>query len=138
MLNTRNMIGEPKLQIYDVDKLSLYAHLVQEGLLPHQGIIYLGQKHNVWLVDFRKNPSDPTYCTTIHQSQFPESQYFLDEVYDTEYRVTGKEHMVHFTREKNQLIVSYQRKKHKITPQSLQATPVDHVEARYMIEPVMN
>ena len=138
MLNTRNLIGEPKLQIYDIDKLTLYAYLVHEGLLPSKGIIYLGQKHNVWLVDFEKDPSDPAYCATIHQSQFPEGEYFLDEVYDGEYWQAGKKRMVYFTQEKDQLIASYQGKVHTLTPEALQLTPVQHVEAKYMIEPVMN
>ncbi|MEI7562220.1 MAG: hypothetical protein WCJ39_00400 [bacterium] len=108
MLNTWNLIGEPKLQIYDVDKLRVYAHLVQTGFLPPKGIIYLGQKHNVWLVDFSKDPSDRAYCSTIHQSQFPEEDYFLDEVYDDTYWQAGQEKMLHFVQEEDQLLVSFQ------------------------------
>lgn len=138
ILNTRNLIGEPKLQIYDVDKLTVYAYLVREGLLPSKGIIYLGQKHNVWLIDFDKDPSDPAYCSTIQQSQFPEEAYFLDEVYDDSYWQAGQEKMVHFTQEKDQLLASFQWKTQKISPQALHLTSTDHVEAKYMIAPVIN
>ena len=124
--------------MWDVDKLSLYAHLVREGFLPHHGIIYLGQKHNVWLVDFAKDPSDEGYCTTITQHQLPAGDYFLDEVYDTAYRLTGLQNMVHLTWKEGKLHVVYQDKTHELTPQSLQLQATYHIEANYMIQPVMN
>ncbi|MFA7717569.1 MAG: hypothetical protein WC875_02545, partial [Candidatus Absconditabacterales bacterium] len=45
MLNTLNMFQENKIQIFETNKLTLFAYLVKAGLLPDKGIIYLGQKH---------------------------------------------------------------------------------------------
>jgi hypothetical protein len=46
--------------------------------------------------------------------------------------------MVHFIQEKDQLLVSFQWKSREITPKALHLTATNHVEAKYMIEPVMN
>lgn len=133
MLNMLNAVLEKKIQIYSTDKLALFAQLVDRKILPPVGAIYLGQKHKVWLVDFAHKPLIPI-DTNINDIP---ADAFLDEVYDS-YRPTGVEHMVHFSQEKDKVFVSYQDKKHEISIQDLHVEPSEHVEAKYMIEPVLN
>jgi len=96
MLNTLNMFQEKKIQIFEVDKLTLFAHLVKIGLLPDQGIIYLGQKHNVWLGDFANGIPDADHYKVISLSEIPAGA-FLDEVHDETYRPQGIKNMLKFT-----------------------------------------
>jgi tRNA A37 threonylcarbamoyladenosine modification protein TsaB len=95
MLNTLNMFQKDKIQIFEVDKLTLFGHLVKAGLLPEKGIIYLGQKHNVWLADFSKGQPISSECKL---TDIP-TDAFLDEVHDETYRPQGIENMITFTNE---------------------------------------
>lgn len=133
MLNMLNAVAEPKIQIFSVDKLTLFAHLVEQKVLPAIWAIYLWQKHNIWLTDFTTNP--PT-TKEIKISELP-ADVFLDEVCD-QYRPNWTENMIHFSNQKDKLFVTYQDKKHEIIIQDLNIKPTVHVEADYMIEPVLN
>lgn len=133
MLNMLNAVVEPKIQIFSVDKLTLFAYLVEKKVLPAHWAIYLGQKHNIWLTDFMTNL--PT-TKEIKLSELP-TDVFLDEVYDP-YRPNGNEHMIHFTHKKDKIFVNYKDKKQEITIKDLNLQPIVHVEANYMIEPVLN
>jgi hypothetical protein len=125
---------EYKIQIFEVDKLTLFAHLVKAGLLPPQGIVYLGQKHNVWLGDFSQMPPVMNECklTTIP------AHAFLDEVHDETYRPQGTKNMIKFTNEKWKIYANYQNKRHEITIHDLKLEPVTEVQANYMIQPILN
>ena len=133
MLNMLNAVLEKKIQITSTDKLALFAQLVDRKILPPIGAIYLGQKHKVWLVDFAHKPLIPI-DTDI--KNLP-ADAFLDEVYDP-YRPTGAENMVHFSQEKDKVYINYQGKKHEISIQDMYVESSEHVEAKYMIEPVLN
>lgn len=133
MLNMLNAVSEPKIQIYSIDKLTLFAHLVAQKILPSTGAIYLGQKHKIWLANFT---TDLPTTKEIKLSELP-TDVFLDEVYDP-YRPQGEQNMLHFFNENDKLFVSYQDKKHEIILSSLNIKPSIHVEAKYMIEPVLN
>ncbi len=133
MLNMMNAVSEQKIEMYSIDKLTLFAYLVKKQLLPATGAIYLGQKHNIWLTDF--TTSSPT-TTEIKLSELP-TDAFLDEVYDP-YRPDWTAHMLHFSNENDTLFVSYQDKKQEISIKDLNIKPSVHVEANYMIEPVLN
>jgi hypothetical protein len=133
MLNMMNAVLEQKIQIFAVDKLTLFARLVGKNMLPAIGAIYLWQKHNIWLTDFTTNL--PT-TKEIKLSELP-TDAFLDEVYDP-YRPNWTAHMLHFSNENDTLFVSYQDKKQEIAIKDLNIKPSIHVEANYMIEPVLN
>jgi len=133
MLNMLNAVTQPQIQIFSIDKLTLFAHLVAKKILPATGAIYLGQKHNIWLADFTNE------LPTTKESKLSElpTDSFLDEVYDP-YRPNGEEHMLHIVNENDKLFVSYKGKKNEILIQDLNIKPTVHVEAKYMIEPVLN
>ncbi len=161
MLNTLNMFQEKKIQIFEVDKLTLFAHLVKIGLLPEQGIIYLGQKHNVWLARFARSSwklkvescpyrikklkepvtfdlqPEPHDFELINKDTIPAGA-FLDEVHDEIYRPQGVENMVKFVHKEWKIYAHYKHKKHEITVKDLDLKPVLQVQAKYMIEPVLN
>jgi hypothetical protein len=47
------LIGE-SIGYYTVSKIQLYSYGRKRGLLKRFGIIYIGQKKNIWLWDFEK------------------------------------------------------------------------------------
>jgi hypothetical protein len=63
---------------------------------------------------------------------------FLDEVHDITYRPKGNKNMIHFTNDKGKILVTYQNKQYEIDISALKIKPSVHVEAEYMIEPVLN
>lgn len=133
MLNMLNAVSDPQIQIYSIDKLTLFAHLVAKNILPSSGAIYLGQKHNIWLADFT---DDIPTTKELKINELP-TEVFLDEVNDP-YRPQGEKNMIHFGNQKDKLLITYQGKKHEISIQDLKLKPTVHVEANYMIEPVLN
>ncbi|MDR0607217.1 MAG: hypothetical protein LBG52_02440 [Candidatus Peribacteria bacterium] len=47
------LIGEA-MELYSVSKIDLYTYGHQQGLIASYGVIYIGQKKNIWLWDFEK------------------------------------------------------------------------------------
>lgn len=43
------------IPIASITKMDFYSYAHQQGRLPRYGIIYIGQKHNVWLCDFQEH-----------------------------------------------------------------------------------
>lgn len=132
MLNLFNATHAKKIQIYSVDKVTLFAYLVKKDLLPPQGAIYLGQKQNIWLADFT-NARSTTKDLRLHELP---TDVFLDEVFDP-YRPDTK-HMIKITNQDGKIVAHYQDKSCEIQVSDLSISPVEEVEAKYMIEPVLN
>jgi hypothetical protein len=66
------------------------------------------------------------------------SDVFFDEVHDETYRQKWTKNIVHFVNEKWKIYAHYKNKKHEIIIQDLKLKPVEAVEAKYMIEPILN
>lgn len=133
MINMLNVSLEEKIQIYSANKLQVYGALVAQGVLPSQGIIYLGQKHNVWLADFTQTPVMPS---VINLQNIP-SEAFLDEVYDS-YWPEANELMVQWTNVQDTPTMSYQGKSYPLDRRALGLQAQTQIQAEYMIEPTMN
>ena len=136
MLNLLNTVNEYNIQIFSVDKLTMYGKLVAQGILPHQGIIYLGQKHNVWLGEFANGPITPQDCQMISLGELPGGA-FLDELYDP-YRPQGNEQMIQLTNKNGDLCLTYQGQTHTVDRRSRDLQSQTQVQADYMIAPTMN
>ena len=132
MLNLFNATHSKKVQIYSIDKLTLFAYLVQKDLLPPHGAIYLGQKQNIWLADFTKK-LPTTKDLKLHELP---TDVFLDEVFDP-YRPDAKQ-MIHIVNQDGKIVAHYQDKSCEIQVSDLDISPVEAVEAKYMIEPILN
>ncbi len=83
-LNMLNTLFEERFNFYDIDKITLYKHLVDQGILPNKGVIYIGQRKNIWDYDFAKDEYTQTQKTKLFKEKIKED-YFFDLVYDEEY-----------------------------------------------------
>lgn len=51
-LNLLKTLTGAQISFFSLSKLELYHVAYQKGFLPRYGVIYIGQKMNVWLWDF--------------------------------------------------------------------------------------
>ena len=87
-LNILNTLLENQLNFYDVSKIDLYKKAYEKWFLPKYWVIYIWQKRNIRLRDFKKNEK-------IWQYSFSELQnlevmknienVFIEDVEDKEY-----------------------------------------------------
>lgn len=54
-INLLKMLKKSPLQLYSISKIELYQKFFTAEYLPRYGIIYIGQKANLWLRDFLDN-----------------------------------------------------------------------------------
>jgi len=72
----RRLISSEK-SLFTIDKIALYALLVEREILPPQGIIYIGQTKNFWLYDFVQKS-----YVVVGVDCVPDGAYFVDQVSD--------------------------------------------------------
>ena len=53
-MNLLNTLVEEQIDFYSVSKIDIYSYAYEKGLVERYGIIYIGQKKNIWLWDFEK------------------------------------------------------------------------------------
>ncbi|MDR0369869.1 MAG: hypothetical protein LBH96_05170 [Candidatus Peribacteria bacterium] len=53
-MNLLNALVENQIDFYSVSKIALYQYAYEQGKMPKYGIIYIGQKRNIWLWNFEK------------------------------------------------------------------------------------
>lgn len=120
------------IPIASITKIDLYSYAHKQGRLPRYGIIYIGQKHNIWRYDFQEHTHQQITLEEIDYSDEP----FLDFVHDP-YRPTTED-MISFSMESNSIYLLYKGMSHKIEirdlliPLTMTATP------EYLIQPTMN
>ena len=100
-MNLLNTLVGNQIDFYSVSKIELYAEGYQKEFVERYGIIYIGQKKNIWLWDFEKGGSRSKYATPyeatgkIGQMNFEQLEQimkdgtitkpFMDTVYDLDY-----------------------------------------------------
>ncbi|MDR3168214.1 MAG: hypothetical protein LBU27_00150 [Candidatus Peribacteria bacterium] len=74
---------------YSVSKVEVYQYAYDHGKLPKMGVIYIGQKRNIWLWDFEKQEKvEQMNFDALRErmeSNRVSNQLFLDVVYDQAY-----------------------------------------------------
>lgn len=136
LINTFNMLihhdTQKHIPIVSITKPALYTYAYQQWWLPRYGVLYIGQKHNIWIYDFQQQ----TYQqTTLEHIQYSDD-FFFDWVHDPYWE--HSDHMISFSMENNQLCLHYNNEKHSIPLEALHLTPTMTVSPDYMIQPTMN
>lgn len=135
-INTLNTLLEYDtgtfIPIASITKLDLYAYAHKQGRLPRYGVVYIGQKHNVWLCDFEKHTHKQITLEEIHYAD----DMFLDFVHDS-YRTTI-EAMVSFSMKNNTVYLQYNDNFHALPIRDLHIPLSMTVAPEYFIEPTMN
>ena len=135
-LNTLNTLLEHDtgtfIPIASITKMDLYAYAHQQGRLPRYGIIYIGQKHNVWLCDFQEHTHKQVTLDEVNYSD----NVFTDIVHDPYW--LNNEHMISFSMDNNTLYLHYQWNSHELPIKNLHLPLLMTVQPEYMIQPTMN
>ena len=135
-INILNAVMEKQINVYDISKIDLYKKAYEQWLLPKLGVIYIGQKRNVWLWDFWK-------WEKIWQYSFDELkenldwQLFLDEVVDDNYypEWINEYIKIKVTFDWDNLNVDYLNKMIKFCVNDLGINPLKSITPNYMMDP---
>jgi len=120
------------IPLASITKIDLYTYAYQQGRLPRYGIIYIGQKHNVWRYDFQEKKYEQISLDNINYSDYT----FLDFVHDT-YRPTT-EAMIAFSMQNNTLYLHYNNESYPLDLTHLRIPLTMTVQPEYLIDPTMN
>ncbi len=133
-LNMLNTLFEERFDIYDIDKISLYTHLVNQGILADKWVIYIGQRKNIWDYDFKKNKYIQIQKNKLFESWTDD--YFFDLVYDEEYfwkkalSITGNGKEIAITTADNTTNIIDMEK-------DLWIKSEKYIKANYFIQPIL-
>lgn len=132
-LNMLNKLFNERFTIYDLDKITLYRHLVQQGALPKKWILYIGQRKNIWDYDFETNSHKQVKKNEL-LPYIDQANYFLDLVYDTEY---FWQETVKITGTGIAILVNYKWRDIQITIKDLNILWETYISANYFIQPIL-
>lgn len=128
-LNTLSFLYPGEIKFFSLSKVDFFRAFVEAGLLPFQGLIYLGQKRQWWLYDFQKS----TYETVIFDElDLSGLECFVDKVYDLEV-----DKMVTFWLEGEKLVCDCGGVLKSLDLNSFTGDFADEIFADYMIEPTV-
>lgn len=135
-INILNALMESQINVYDISKIDLYKKAYERWLLPKLGIIYIGQRRNVWLWDFEK-------WEKIWQYSFDELkenlhwQFFLDEVIDENYypEWMNEYNKIKATFDGDNLNIDYLNEMTKFHINDLGINPLKTITPNYMMDP---
>ena len=135
-INLLKMLKKSPLQLYSISKIELYQKFFTAEYLPRYGIIYIGQKANLWLRDFLDNQ----LIQKIKKSELDEyltqySEIFFDQVFDPEYFAEYQQLQISYHFDEQALHLSFQGKESQLAWEELAVSPLEQVEANYMIDP---
>lgn len=136
-LNLMKTLKEDQICFFSLSKLELYQKAFVQWFLPRYGVMYIGQKMNVWLWDFEKQE----LFRRLKKSDIPHlhnelGDFFCDEVYEEGYFDTQEQLAVSYDEEGAHLY--YQGQKFCLAREELLINPVEKLEPNYMIEPNVN
>lgn len=135
-INTLNTLLEHDtgtfIPIASITKIDLYSYAYAQWWLPRYGVLYIGQKHNVWLYDFEEKTHKQI---TLEEIQYSDDT-FLDFVHDPYWPVT--EGMVYFSMSNNTLYMQYKDRSRAIELMALRIPLTMTAAPQYLIQPTMN
>ncbi len=136
-LNMLNTLFEERFNIYDIDKITLYKYLVQHNSFPQKGIIYIGQRKNIWEYNFKENNYIQTQKNIILENNI--ENYFFDLVYDQEYFWKDiSKNMPIISGDWDNISINHRGEHIKIhIEQDLNISPEKYIKANYFIQPIL-
>ena len=135
-MNILNAVMDNQIDFYDISKIDLFKKAYENWFLPQNGLIYIGQKRNIWLWDFEKNEK-------IWQFSFDEvkekvdTPFFIDEVIAENYypEWISKNNEIKTEFNGSELVLKYWDKSIDFSLEDLGLTPIKSVAPNYMMEP---
>lgn len=134
-LNLLNTLVKNKIKIYDISKIDLYTHLYNNNLIPRRWVIYIWQRKNLRLYDFKNKE----YSTETIENIKLDWEYFLDDVCEKlYYGDLNNKCLIKIRHAQDGLELKYKSKKIQIKLKDLKLTPLKQIQPNYMIDPKMN
>lgn len=135
-MNILNAVMDNQIDFYNISKIDLYKKAYENWFLPKNGLIYIGQKRNIWLWDFKKNEK-------IWQFSFNEvkekidTPFFIDEVVDENYypEWIDKNNEIKTEFNGSELVFKCSDKSINFSMGDLGLAPIKSVAPNYMMEP---
>lgn len=135
-MNILNAVMGNQIDFYNISKINLYKKAYENWFLPKNGLIYIGQKRNIWLWDFKKNEK-------IWQFSFDEvkekidTPFFIDEVVDENYypEWIDKNNEIKTEFNGSELVLKCSDKSINFSMGDLGLAPIKSVAPNYMMEP---
>lgn len=135
-INTLNTLLEHDtgtfIPIASITKIDLYSYAHSQWRLPRYGILYIGQKHNVWRYDFQQHTHKQITLEEIDYSD----DTFIDFVHDPYWPTTDA--MISFSMENNTFLIKYKGDEFALPLRNLRIPLMMTVEPEYLIQPTMN
>ncbi len=131
VINLARRLVSSNNSLFAMDKIALYALLVEKKFLPWQGIIYIGQTKNFWLYDFVQKS-----YTVVGLDSIPDGEYFVDQVSD-KYFATLEDKKIVLSVQWDELVISFAGIKNHIAFADMSLQSVEIAAPEYMIEPVI-
>lgn len=130
-LNLLNSLENRKIEIYSITKIKLLNFFVQKKILPNKWIIYIWQKKNVRLYDFKKWDYKTIKKDEINYNN---KNIFFDLVYEIWY--FDKKWIDIFIKD-NKLFIKTSTIEYSASIKELSIKPQKVTEAQYFIQPIM-
>ena len=140
-LNVLNTLLGNQLSFYDISKIDLYKKAYEKWILPKFWVIYIGQKRNIWLRDFKKNEK-------IWQYSFNElmdleemkdvKNVFVEGIEEQEYYPDWMDEYVkyHIVYDWNIVLIDWKNyNKNSISIDEFNLKPLKSIAPNYMMEP---
>jgi len=152
-VNLLNALVKDQIDLYSVSKIDLYSFAYEREVVERYGIIYIGQKRNIWLWDFEKKeriwqfsfdqlneqrrdasltrpPTSHSALPTTEHDRLPNNETFLDIVYDQNY-------YPEFLRQLRQVDCHLVKQLLREYVEEGKVQPTKHIKANYMIDPII-
>jgi hypothetical protein len=129
-LNLLNSLENWAIDILSITKIDLFKYLINKQKLPNQWIIYIWQKKNVWLYDFKKWDHKTIKKPDINYND----DIFFDLVYEKWYFETQT---IDIYIKSEYIIIKYKKQELSININQLKINAEKIIEPKYFIKPIM-
>lgn len=135
-MNIVNSLMNNQIDFYDISKVDLYVKAYERWILPKSGLVYIGQKRNIWLWDFEKNEKFGQFSFDEVKEKI-DAKFFVDEVIDKKYypEWIDENYKIKVEFNENELIIWYWNNSVSFSIEDLDLIPLKSVAPNYMIEP---
>jgi hypothetical protein len=127
--NLLNSLNNNKYTFSSISKIELYQHLYDSNFLPQYGFIFIWQRKNVWLYDFKKKEY---IVYLIEKIKDFSDEYFIDKMFNID---IPKRNMVDFIFEDNNIVISFHGKSFQFNIDKFWPIPACTIQPNYMIKP---
>ncbi len=128
-LNTLNFIQNFKLNFYNIGKINFFKYFVEQNILPSKGIIFIWQKKNAWLYNFKENGYQ---IIKYDQIKNIKDDFFIDDIEDFTHA-----NKIQINYKQDQIIITFKNQNYKLSSEDFKKiSQKTHIlKPNYLIQP---